>query len=139
MRALKLGVLAIALPAFAASLAGCVRVTTRVDFSLASSGGRTTLDVYVIKPGITINPHASNSDSYSFGFPSGLAHVPASQINAYVVNYQAQPPRFGASGGIDLTIDDSGCEIKVDLSDPDGHALPVNGTHRAVRCGVPHV
>ena len=123
----------------AAGLASCVTFTTRVEFSLASWGGHTTLDVYVIKPGITINPHASNSDSYSFGFPSGLAHVPASRIGGYFVNYKPQPPRFGASGGIDLKIDGAGCEIKVDLSDPDGHALPLNGTHRATRCGVNQV
>ena len=117
----------------------CVNYTTRVDFSLSSWAGQTRLNVYVMKPGVTFNPHASHSDRYEFVFPSGLEHVPAAQISKYFVHYTEQPLAFAVTGSIDLKIDDTGCEIRVNLASPDGRALPANGTHRTKYCGVDKV
>ena len=118
-------------------LACCVNFTRAVDFSLSSWAGVTTLDLYVDRLGVrNFNPHASNSDSYSFILPAGQAHVAPAQIRAYFANYQQQVPAFGESGGIDLKIDASGCEIRVNLTTTDGLAFAGNGVHREIRCGL---
>lgn len=114
----------------------CVNYTTRVDFSLSTWAGRTRLNVYVMKPGFMFNPHASHSDRYEFVFPSGEAHIPAARISEYFVHNQKQPPAFAETGGIELKIDDTGCEIRVNLAGADGRALPVNGTHGVRYCGL---
>ena len=132
-RSWSIGLFAVVLTGF---LACCVNFTKDVEFTLESSGGRTTLDVYVSRLGVRhFNPHASNSDTYSFILPAGQAHVSANQISQYFVNYKEQAPAFADSGGIDLKVN-AGCEIRIDLTEADGRPSPANGTHREGLCGM---
>ncbi len=107
----------------------------RVDFSLSTYSGQTTLDLYASKFGVHPGPHADNSDSYTLVFPSGLKHVRAGQISYYSVNYQELPNTFSESSGFDLKVDSEGCEISIALFHSDGRAAPFNGVHRTKNCG----
>ena len=40
---------------------------------------------------------------------------------------------------IDLKIDGSGCEIRINLTSTDGRPFPASGTHPAVGCGLDKV
>jgi hypothetical protein len=127
--------LALGMLALVGLVACCTNFTRRVEFSLSSHSGRTTLALSVAKLGPHFNPHGDNSDEYTFVFPRGLTHIKASQLSEYSVNYKAAPPAFSESSEIDLKVDSGGCEIAVRLFSTDGRAVPFNGVHRMRYCG----
>ena len=136
MRVFRVGAIALVAAGLAGILVCCVNFGTRVEFSLDTSAGLTTLNVYVAQPGVVFNPHGGDADRYTFVFPAGREHIPAARIQGYVSDRKEALPPFVGSGGIDLKIDDGGCEIRVDLSGPDGRASPANGVHRMRYCGL---
>jgi hypothetical protein len=118
-----------------ALLAGCVRVTTQVDFYLVESNGQSVLGIGVSKPGICTDVHGGCAEIYQFSFPANLSVVRAGDILWYRVNHVVPATSELPQGGeITLIVAPSGCELSVNLTSKGGKPLPVNGKFRQASC-----